>query len=160
MTALFANDLGRAEQERRTAAAGLEQLGERGMGSSVAAVHARTLVELGRHEEAEPLALLAMSWADADDVASRGWAHGALARAQAAHGLIGEALENARRAVEVTSSSDFLSQRGDACLDLALVLEAAGDRAGARRSAGEALALYEAKGNVVGAARASRLRSH
>jgi DNA-binding SARP family transcriptional activator len=159
ITALVADDPEQAERELRTAAAELEELGERGMGSTVAAVHARTLLELGRAEEAEERALLALSWSDADDVATQGWARGALARAQAARDLSDAALKNARRAVEITARSDFLSQRGDAYLDLALVLDASGDQPGSRRAAGEALALYESKGNVVGAARAARLHA-
>ena len=70
-----------------------------------------------------------------------------------------EALENAHQAVELSSGSDFLNQRGDTYLDLALVLEATADRAGARQAAEQALILYRAKGNVVTAERVGRFQA-
>ena len=156
ITALIADEPERAEEELRTAAAGLDELGERGMGSTVAAIRARALVELERHEEAEEMAMLGLGSADADDVATQGIARGALARSLAARGRMDEALENAHQAVELSSGSDFLNQRGDTYLDLALVLEATADRAGARQAAEQALILYRAKGNVVTAQRVGR----
>ena len=70
-----------------------------------------------------------------------------------------EAVANVRDAVELSTGSDLLNMRADALLDLALVLDATADRAGARETADAALALYRAKGNVVSAERAERLLS-
>jgi tetratricopeptide (TPR) repeat protein len=148
LASLIAGDPEHAEQELRFVGELLEERGERGIASTVAALRARALVELERFEEAERLAELALQWAAADDVVSHAYACGALARCQAAHGRSREALENAQKAVELSSTGDFLNGRGDALFDLAIVLDAAGEPRGARESAAEALALYRAKGNV------------
>ena len=105
--------------------------------------------------EAEPLARLALEWADERDVASQAYARGALGRALALRGATGEAQEEAREAVHMSSESDFLNQRGDVLLDLALVLRACGDGDGSRTAAREALVFYRAKGNVVSTRRAA-----
>jgi DNA-binding SARP family transcriptional activator len=154
---LIGGDADRAERELRAACDLLERLGERGHASTIAALHARALVELERHEEAERAVALALAWADADDVVTQAYARGARARSLAARGQIDDAIENARRAVEISSRHDALNQRGDALIDLSVVLDAAADRSGARRAAAEALELYRAKGNVVSADRAARL---
>ncbi len=154
---LIAGDPERAELELRSARELLEGLGERTVASTVAALHARALMELGRPEEAERAAMLGLGWADADDVVTQAYARGALARSQAARGLMDEAIENAHQAVELSSRHDSLNQRGDALLDLALVLSAAADREGAQKAAAEALEFYRAKGNVVSAERTARL---
>ena len=56
----------------------------------------------------------------------------------------------AREAVALAERTDFPTVRADALLDLAAVLDGAAAEAAAR----QALALYEAKGDVVSAARA------
>jgi class 3 adenylate cyclase/tetratricopeptide (TPR) repeat protein len=154
---LIAGDAEHAERELRSIGERLEALGERAIASTVVALRARALVELGRFGEAEPSARLGLAWADADDVTSQSYGRGALARALAERGMIDAALENAREAVGLWGDSDFLNGRADALLDLSLVLDRAGDRPGARGAAAEALALYGAKGNVASAARAARL---
>ena len=160
LASLIAGDPEHAEKELRAAGELLEELGERTVASTVAALRARALVELERQEEAERAAMLGLDWADAGDVISQAYARGALARSLAARGLIDKALENAREAVELSSDSDALTQRGDALFDLALVLDAAADRQGAERAAAEALAFYRAKGNIVSGDRVARLIAH
>ncbi|OQZ91861.1 hypothetical protein BST11_06675 [Mycobacterium alsense] len=54
----------------------------------------------------------------------------------------------AEAAVALAERTDALVDHGDACLTLAIVLRAAGDRAGARTSAERAADLYERKGAV------------
>ena len=136
----------------------LEERGERGIASTVAALRAHALVELGRVEETERLAEIALQWADEDDVVSHAYARGALARCQAADGRARQALESAHNAVKLLSTGDFLNAHGDALFDRAIVLTAVGDREGARGApAAEALALYRAKGNVATAKRVALL---
>ena len=118
---------------------------------------ARALVELERFDEAEHFAMRALAWADADDVVSHAYARGALARALAARGRTREALEHSGKAVELSSDSDFLNGRADVLVDLALVLDAAGDPQGAQTATAQALALYQAKGNVESAGRVARI---
>jgi len=105
------------------------------------------------------MAMIGLEWADAGDIASHAYANSALARCLAYRGLLEEACEKARHAVQLSVASDFLNQRGDGYRDLALVLEAAGDREGARAAAGDALALYRRKGNVLSAAGVASLLS-
>jgi tetratricopeptide (TPR) repeat protein len=157
LASLIAGDPEHAERELQSARDLLEGLGERSVASTIAALHARALVELERYAEAERAAMLGLSWAKAGDVVSQAYARGALARVLAARGLLDEALENAYQAVELSSRHDALTQRGDALLDLALVLHAAADRQGAQQAAGKALELYRAKGNVASGDRAARL---
>jgi tetratricopeptide (TPR) repeat protein len=156
LASLIAGDPERAERELRPIGERLQELGERAIASTVVALRARALVELGRYEEAERSAKLGLAWADADDVASQAFGRGALARSLAARGLIDEGIDNARRAVGLWSGSDFVNGRADALLDLSLVLAAGGDREGAQRAAAESLRLYRAKGNIVSAERAGR----
>ena len=153
LASLTAGEPERAEAELLEAREVLAEHGELGVASTVIALRSRALLELGRLTEAESEAELALKWADPADVVSLAYAHGALARVLASRGVPEEALGNARRAVELSAASDFLNQRGDAHLDLALVLTAAGDTVEAGEAAREALAFYRAKGNVVAVAR-------
>ena len=57
----------------------------------------------------------------------------------------------------LAARTDFLSQHGDALLELAAVLAGAGRTAEARATVGEALELYGRKRNLVASARARRL---
>ena len=57
----------------------------------------------------------------------------------------------------LSKASDDLSQRGDALVNLAFVLERAGRADEAADALCDALALYQRKGNVVAAARARAL---
>ena len=52
---------------------------------------------------------------------------------------------------ELSEGSDDISQRGDALVDLAAVLDRAGQADEALTALRDAIALYERKGNVVGA---------
>jgi len=76
------------------------------------------------------------------------------ARVHARREGLEEAEHLAREAVLLAGRSDFLDGNADAFLDLADVLRLGGRRDEATAAAGEALELYERKGNVVGAARA------
>ena len=65
-----------------------------------------------------------------------------------------EAEALAREAVALVEPTDALTDRGDALLALAEILELRGDRPAAATAAREALALYDRKGAVVLADRA------
>jgi class 3 adenylate cyclase/tetratricopeptide (TPR) repeat protein len=149
LASLTVGDPEHAEAQLRDAGELLAHHGERAVASTVAALRARALLELGRHDEAEREARLALAWADAGDVVSQAYARGALGRLLAARGALDEGAENARQAVQLSAASDFLNQRGDALFDLALVLEAAGEHAAARTAATDAMGFYREKGNVV-----------
>ena len=56
--------------------------------------------------------------------------------------------------MRLSERSDDISQRGDALVDLAAVLDRAGRASDAATALRDAIALYERKGNVVSADRA------
>ena len=147
----------RAEQHLRRSFDMHERFGERGVGSTAAALLARALVDLGRVEESERLSSLALDWSSAGDIATQSYARSARALALVARGAIEEGRREALAAVELSAGSDFANQRGNASLDLAVVLSACGDELGARRAALEAQAFFANKGNIVAAERAATL---
>ena len=142
-----------AETELRQAVDLMARHGERAVASTAVALRARALLELGRADEAERDARVALEWADPGDVVSQAYARGTLARLLAARGESAEAVRNARQAVALSAASDFLTQRGDALFDLGITLDAKGDAPAAREAMLEALNFYRAKGNVVAEAR-------
>ncbi|MDX6504189.1 MAG: hypothetical protein QOE29_1314, partial [Gaiellaceae bacterium] len=157
LAALILGDAMTAERELRASYELLDRLGERAIASTVTALLARALVDLGRHAEAEELCALSLEWADPGDLASQAYARSAWACALVARGAGDEAKRHARDAVELSAASDFTNQRGDAYFDLALVLRACGETDAARAAATAALELYEAKENSVSAARVKTL---
>jgi hypothetical protein len=89
-----------------------------------------------------------------DDLFAQVRWRGAAARALAAQERVAEAERLAAEAVAIAEPTDMLTMRADALLDQAAVAAAAGRPADAVRHAQAALALYRAKGNLAGAARA------
>jgi tetratricopeptide (TPR) repeat protein len=81
---------------------------------------------------------------------------GVSARILAARERLADAEALARAAVAVAEQTDFLSQHGDALVELAHVLGAAGRAPEARDAVGKALGLYRRKGNLLAAASARR----
>jgi tetratricopeptide (TPR) repeat protein len=77
----------------------------------------------------------------------------ARARLAAHHGEAADALELARRAVELAERTDLLNHRALTWLALAEVQRSRGRQAEADAAVVDAVALYEAKGNVADAAR-------
>jgi tetratricopeptide (TPR) repeat protein len=147
----------RAEHHLRRSFDVHERFGERGVGSTAAALLARALVDLGRCEESERLSSLALDWSSVGDIATQSYARSARALALVARGATEEGRSEALAAVDLSAGSDFANQRGNASLDLAVVLRACGDELGARRAALQARAHFASKGNVVAAERAAML---
>lgn len=129
----------------------------RSQGSTAAALLALALVEQGRDDEAPEYADLAAAWAASDDTASQTRQLAVRARVLARCGELAAAEAAVRAGVAQSKASDDLSQRGDALVNLAFVLERAGRADEAADALREALALYERKGNVVAGARARAL---
>lgn len=113
--------------------------------AETAALLARTCLELGRDAEADELCSESERLAGHALKASIAWR---TVRAQ----LLGrggdhvEARRIAEAAVGLAETTDLLVDHGDACLALAVVLDAAGDVAGARAAAQRAVGLYDTKG--------------
>lgn len=72
----------------------------------------------------------------------------------ARRGNVDEGVALAREAVRLIQPTDFLHLRGEALLDLAETLELAGRPDDALGHVGDALELFERKGDVVSCARA------
>ena len=79
---------------------------------------------------------------------------GVKAKVLAREGSCEQAEALAREAVALIEPTDLLSHRGDAMLDLAEVLRTCSRTDESDRAGRAGLALYEQKGNAVGAARA------
>jgi class 3 adenylate cyclase/tetratricopeptide (TPR) repeat protein len=146
-----------AEREFRRGYALLDEMGERAQLSTMAAFLARALIAQGRYGAAEPLTVVSEEAASDDDLASQVLWRGARAQICAARGELEHAERLARAAVDLARSSDFLNIPADVLMDLARVLRVARPD-DAEAAIGEALSLYEAKGNMVSAAEARALR--
>jgi tetratricopeptide (TPR) repeat protein len=108
------------------------------------------LVRQGRLDEAERLCQVGDELSTTDDAVNGAQLSALRAKIRAARGDLAEAEEEAVRAVELATGIDYPESTADALLTLATVRHARGDPQ-ERAAALEALRLYEAKGNVVGA---------
>ncbi len=157
---LLADDPAGAEAMVRPAVEALQRMGERSMMSSAVAVLAEALFQQGKHDEAMLATMISEEATAEDDVASQMAWRGVRAKILAARGQLSEAKRLAREGVAHGERTDFLNMRGDAHLDLATVLEAAGESREAASEVEEAVRLFHRKGNLVSAARAqARLES-
>ncbi|HEX6488705.1 MAG TPA: adenylate/guanylate cyclase domain-containing protein [Candidatus Dormibacteraeota bacterium] len=149
---LLAGDPIAAERELRRDFVILDGLGERVALSSVASLLSRALYLQGRSGDADEFSRTAEAAAAPDDAEAQvGWRQvRGLLLLEA--GQIDEALGLLREAVAQARGSDSPAGIAGALGDLAVALEAGADAAGAKQANLEALALYEAKGDVVSAA--------
>ena len=142
------------EREQRAGCDALEEMGEKTMYSTVAAMFSRTLFAEGRYDEAERYTRTSEAAAHPNDVLSHIFWRSTRAKILAHRGEFGVAEDLARQAVAFAEQSDFLNGHAEALMDLAEVLELAGKPDQAAASIDQALALYERKGNIVMAERA------
>lgn len=143
---LLAGEHAAAERVLRGGYAELEQLGETGYFSTLAALLAEALEAQGRLDEARELARAAASAAAAWDAASQvGW-RAAEARALARAGASADAEQVAREAVRIADATDLSLLRGEAWSALADVAAAAGDAAGGEQARANAIEVLERKG--------------
>ena len=155
---LLDGDAEAAERALRAALAQLEQAGQLANLASVAAQLAETLVVEGRYEEAARFAAESERAAASDDIhAQIAWR---VARAKVSSGLgaADRAEAVAREAVELATTTDSPFFAAEALEALAAALAAGGHEAEAHVTAGDALELYRAKGNVAAAARIKAAR--
>jgi predicted ATPase/class 3 adenylate cyclase len=140
-----------AERELRQGYDRLDEMGESSYLSTMAAFLSKALYALGRYDEAQQATAVSQQSASRDDVASQMIWRGTRAKLLARRGDPGaEAL--AREAVALSRGTDFTNWQADALVDLAETLRLLGRAGEARPAVDEALALYEAKGNVASAA--------
>jgi class 3 adenylate cyclase/tetratricopeptide (TPR) repeat protein len=149
---LLAGDAGAAERELREGYRMLEEIAEIHVRPTVAAYLAAVLAQERRSAEAEEFADFAESHAWEDDIVTQVmWR---VARAQILGAAHAERL--AREAVDLAAPTDFLELQAAAQLALARLLHEA-DSPEAAAAAAQARAIYERKGNVVGAGWAAQL---
>ena len=151
---LLGGDLMLAEREVRADFDFLARIGETYYLSSMAALLSRVVRDLGRDAEALSLSLTAEKATAPDDLISQALWRAIRAPIIARAGGIAEAEGMARSAVELLRASEAPDLQADALSELASVLCLAGKTDEALVASADALALYEVKGNVVGAARA------
>jgi class 3 adenylate cyclase len=155
---LLAGEPVRAEERLRWAYERLDEMGEKALLATTAAMLAQALYAQGRFDDAESFCRTSRDAAAADDLSAQVECKSASAKILARHGRGEEAEALARDAVALVAATDLLTHHGDAMLDLAEVLELGGKTAEAQAANREALELYERKGNLVSAKRAeSRL---
>jgi ATP/maltotriose-dependent transcriptional regulator MalT len=148
---LLAGDPGAAESHLRRGYAVLEEMGDRSGLSTNAAMLAEAVLAQGRDEEALELTAQSEQAAAAEDLVVQVQWRGPRAKVLARRGELDAAERLAREAVSLAEQTDFLNLHANAVLDLATVLHHARRPEDAATAAEAANALYERKGNLVGA---------
>jgi tetratricopeptide (TPR) repeat protein len=146
-----------AESRLREAYDVLAEAGKRGMLSTAAAILAECLYRQGRHDEAGEMLAEAAELGAADDVFTQVCVRTGRAKLAARRGNLEEAEAVAREGIALAAGTEFVDLRGDALLALAEVLRLGSRNGEAAEPIREALALWDAKGNVVYARRARAL---
>ncbi|HEY6796235.1 MAG TPA: BTAD domain-containing putative transcriptional regulator [Kineosporiaceae bacterium] len=160
--ALLVEDYASAERYLRTAFDALRAMGEQADLATCAALLARVLALQGsgvpggagpgegRWDEVARYLRISSTSAGGQDLTARIVGGGALARALAVRGELGAAVRGAREAVDLAAGTDLLNPHGDALVDLAWVLAAAGRRAEAAGAVRAARSRYQQKENWLG----------
>jgi len=156
---LHGGDLAAAEREVRADFDFLEKSGETYFLSTMAAVLGRLAREQGRDADALALSERAESTAMADDVLTQALWRTVRAPVLARAGRLEEAEQLAQAAVALLRDVEAPGFQGDALLDLASVLRAAGKVDDAQAALAKALDLLNAKGDRLFAWRALALQA-
>jgi DNA-binding SARP family transcriptional activator len=152
LIAMLAGDPATAETHLRLEYESLDQMGERGILATTAALLAKAIAvqSQSRYDEAVHLISISRDAGADQDLSAQIIGQGLSARILADRGHHAEAEDLARSAVALAAQTDLLSERADALLDLAHVLAAAGRVPDAHAAAIQALHLYQRKGNLPG----------
>ncbi len=153
----LAGELEAAEKTFRGGWDGLGALGERGFRSTVGCELATVLVDLGRVDEAERIVEEAAGIAAADDWFTSASSASARARIASARGEHGDAIECARRSVEIAGRREYVLAQIYLWCELSAVLVAAGRAAEANEAIAETIRLARLKGSTAYEARARGL---
>jgi tetratricopeptide (TPR) repeat protein len=146
----WARDWTHGEQVLRESYEMFERMGLNAHRSTIAAHLGEAVLHQGRVDEAETLSSESEQLGTSDDVYNEMAWRRLRAKVAAAQGDLDQARALAKHAVEIAAGVGFLDEVALAWLDLAEILQAADD-AEARTAGGEALGLFERKGNLVGA---------
>jgi len=148
----FAGRLRESEDDLRFGYDVLDEMGEKGYLSTLAATLAVVLRAQDRHDEAEAYAQEARELGAEDDRSTQLYWRCAQAEVLASRGEIDEARRLVQEAQEVIDATDMTIDRAAALLSRAFVEKAAGNRDRARIALEQALGLFEEKGDVTAAA--------
>jgi DNA-binding SARP family transcriptional activator len=135
----------------------LEEMGEKAVLATTAAMLAQALYTQESYEEAERFCSVSEHTGAVEDLLTQVIWRGVRAKILARRGQLDEAQALALEATRLVGQTDLVNRQGDALLDLAEVLRAAGRTADADAAARDALDRYTLKGNVVGAENARLL---
>ena len=150
----------RAALEFRRGVERLTALGETGWNSTMSALHALALCDLGRFDEAEAEVQLSREIAAEDDFASQSAWRVAQARIVADRGDHVAALALVDEAIAINDATESINWQGEAYEVKGGILFAAGRPSDARAAFVEAIGRYESKGTVLWAERVrSRLEA-
>jgi tetratricopeptide (TPR) repeat protein len=152
LIAMLAGDPATAETHLRLEYESLDQMGERGILATTAALLAKAIAAQGqsRYDEAAHLITISRDAGADQDLSAQIIGQGLSARILAGRNHHAEAEDLARSAAALAAQTDLLSEHADALLDLAHVLAAAGRVPDAHAAATQALHLYQRKGNLPG----------
>jgi tetratricopeptide (TPR) repeat protein len=146
---MLAGNPGAAETSLRSGFEALTRMGDQFFLSTTAAFLARAIFAQGRVDEAEGLAQLSATLAQANDLLTQVLWRSVQARILARRGRLLEAEALAREAVSLAGQTDFLVHHGDALVDLAYILRDSGRTDEAAAAAAAGLHLHERKGNLI-----------
>jgi class 3 adenylate cyclase/tetratricopeptide (TPR) repeat protein len=137
------------ERELRESYGVLRAAGEQGFLSTVTACLADAVYEQGRQEEAMALTDESEKAGAADDASTQVGLRRVRAKVLAQRGRAREAEELAREAVRLANSTEFVDLHAKSRADLGEVLALGGRSGEAAEALEAAVAVYEAKGNVL-----------
>nr|WP_067285619.1 BTAD domain-containing putative transcriptional regulator [Mycobacterium sp. 1164985.4] len=153
---LVSDDAAAAEPYLRRAYEGFRRMGLDTDTADTAALLARACLALERDAEADELCSVSERLAGHGSKASIAW-RSVRAQLLARAGDHDRAEEVAKEAVSRAAATDALVDHGDACLALATVMRIAGNTAGMRAAAEQAVALYDRKGAAALTERARKI---
>jgi class 3 adenylate cyclase/tetratricopeptide (TPR) repeat protein len=152
---LLAGDLRAAEREVRSDSDFLQRMGETFFFATMTALLARLVRDQGRDAEALELSEVARAAAAPDDVDAQLLWRSIQAPILARGGQAARAESLAREALDLARQTEAPALHADVLSELAEVLALSGREREARVAIDEAIALYQAKGDRVSAARAA-----
>jgi tetratricopeptide (TPR) repeat protein len=155
MVEWLAGDLATAEREVMPDYVFLMRAGETYLLSTIAALLSRVVRDQGRDHEALVFSKIAEEAAAADDIDSQALWRSIRAPIFARAGDLTEAETLARSAVDLSQQSDAPQLRADTLSELATVLMLDHRIEEAREAVAGAIGIYQAKGDIVSAARAT-----
>jgi predicted ATPase/class 3 adenylate cyclase len=153
---MIAEDADAAERQLRRDYEALDAMGERYYLPGVAGLLAHALYLRGDYDEALAFTRISEEWGEEDAEDQALWRR-ARAKVLARRGQLAEAEAIIRGAVRLVERTDSPVLQANTLMDLAEVLRIAGDFQGAIVHVREAHRLFEQKGNIVSATRASRV---